>query len=335
MSTPKNPDDIPEDKLEEIIEEVLEEVKEEVEDIVQEREVLGEPTLPADYDPAFTRRVLELDIEDRIDVAAAISRRHDAEDKFYDFLKKEETESLRVPDLARIVDDAVLAMPVEKNPSLVQRAKAWYHRLGPRMKYNSEMIFGSLLEYPGAALGGLIGGSIFAKVDAPRWFEDACNYITRQDIWYVSEMTNGLDFSDTTTTVVSMVTAGAAYWSGALYLRNRDQKSVYEKYPEIKKKDAWSFVGFGLFVGLFGTAIRAYATYKMNEMGAGGTLSALAGTVPSQVFAFTIMNIWGTYAGLVRDEKKLEETIIKIKEKRGELPQLEAPKEKPSDYTPS
>ncbi len=315
------------------VEDILEDIGVEVEELVQEQQdLVGLRKVPG-YNPDFTRDALELDLPfPRVVTARTIAKKHGRQNKF-DELYIANGGTNKTADLARIVDEAVGAREPANPLSLLQKAKAWYYRQGPRLKYNTEMIFGSILEYPGVTLGGLFGGAVFSGMKAPAWAQSTLDAIARQDIWYVSDRAAELDFSNAMVTLTSLIAASISYWTGALYLRSRDQKNIYEKYPEIKKRDTFLFVVPGLVIGLGGTAIRGYVTYKMNEWGMGGALAAIGGTLPSQVFAFTAMNIWGTYAGLVRDEEKLKETIIKIKEKRGELPQLEQAKS-PGDITP-
>ena len=207
-----NPDDIgnlPPELLEEIVEEELEKIEEDIEEFVQEKETLGKPTLPKDYDPGFTRRVLELDIKNRIDVAAALARAHGAEDKFYSILGENDVD-LRVPNLARIVDEAVLAQPVEKKPTFWEQARAWYNRRGHRLKYNAEMIFGSVLEYPGTAIGGLVGSAVFSNMESPQWVKGIQDFLVNENIAYVSNWAEGLDFSDSAITLTSMIAVGAS-----------------------------------------------------------------------------------------------------------------------------
>ncbi len=319
------------------IEGILEEVKEEVEEIVQEQQGRGELRKVPGYDPDFTRNVLDLDLPlPRVLTARTIARGHGRQDEFdrLYILHAQRGGSTKVPDLARIVDEAVGAREPGKPLTFWQQAKAWYYRQGPRLQYNTEMIFGSILEYPAGTIGGLIGGAVFAGMQTPEGVQSTLDSIAGQYIWCLSDWASSFHFSSGMVTLMSLLTAGVAYWSGALYLRSRDQESVYEKYPEIRRRDTWRFLSAGLLVGVMGSVIRGYVTYRMNDLGFGSALAALGGMVPSQAFAFTAMNIYGTYAGLVRDEEKLAKTILEIKEKRGELPQLEPKVEEKKDVLP-
>lgn len=307
MSNPKNPDNLPEERLEEIVERV----KEEVEEIVHEQEVLGDPNRPSDYDPEFTREVLELDMEDRLDAASAIAKKHDVENEFDDLLKQEGTEQLSVPDIARLVDEAVLAKPLEKKPSLWQRTKAWYHRCGPRFKYNAEICSGAAVGLPLSMAGGGLFDWVYSQFPAVQRLRDITVPVSEYIPWF-----DDLDGLSALVAGSTVALAGAASWMTWKYIRDRNQKSVYADYPEIKRRDYGWYIGALMGVGLIDSAIRIYSMSWLDQSGYDPWLAAGLSILPATLVSLSLMNLLGKPLGLIRDDEKLAKAMIHVEKKR-------------------
>lgn len=229
-----------------------------------------------------------------------------------------------VEHIGKEIDNELPAHPaIPPSDGLIDKVKEWYARRGPRFKYNAEMIFAALAEMPGGLLGSITGGYLGVKLSS---FDE---YIPRA----VNTFAGEIETPTMVITICTLLGSATAYWGSWWAIRRADQRHVYDKYPEIKYQDIVRFVGASLLLSGAMTIVRGGLTYLFNKWGFGELSSAAMAILPTQIAGIGIMNIYGSYAGLVRDERKLKETISNIKERREELQVLDAPKNTPGNPT--